>query len=160
MHPDTIDALFQLLLAAFNDDCPVDEEAVPYSISDIFVAADQLLEAGTSFLGYGQLTYKSECGHEIIGDLIVSDEALKFKLKKLLEPFGSEVNAFHVGRRVDALETEASKTVVRARESRVAASPSSLSSQDAVAMPIALVTAQYCLPDVSSVRRGSTVLVN
>lgn len=83
MHPDTIDALFQLLLAAFNDDCPVDEEAVPYSISDIFVAADQLLEAGTSFLGYGQLTYKSECGHEIIGDLIVSDEALKFKLSTL-----------------------------------------------------------------------------
>lgn len=27
-------------------------------------------------------------------------------------------------------------------------------------MPIALVTAQYCLLDVSSVRRGSTVLVN
>lgn len=72
----------------------------------------------------------------------------------------SEVDAFHVSQGVAVLETEASKTVVRARESRVAASPSSLSSQDAVAMPIALVTAQYCLPDVSSVRRGSTVLVN
>lgn len=56
MQPDTVDALFlfHLLVAAFNADCPVDEEAVPSSTSDIFVAADQPLEAGTSFFGYGQ----------------------------------------------------------------------------------------------------------
>ncbi|KAF5136329.1 Reducing polyketide synthase PKS1 [Metarhizium anisopliae] len=41
MHAATMDTVFHLLLAAFNDGCPVDEAAVPYSISDMFVAADQ-----------------------------------------------------------------------------------------------------------------------
>ena len=51
MNAATMDTVFHLLLAAFNDGRPVDEAAVPYSISDMFVAADQPLEAGTSFLG-------------------------------------------------------------------------------------------------------------
>lgn len=75
IHPATMDAIFHLLLAAFNDGRPVDEAAVPYSISDMFVAADQPHGVGTPFHGYGQLTSKSEDGHEIMGNLIVSDEA-------------------------------------------------------------------------------------
>ncbi|ROT35062.1 ketoacyl-synt-domain-containing protein [Sodiomyces alkalinus F11] len=74
MHPAAMDAIFHLLLAAFNDGRPVDEAAVPYSIGDMFVAVDQPHGAGGRFQGYGQLTYKSDDGHEIAGNLIVSDE--------------------------------------------------------------------------------------
>lgn len=74
MHPATMDAIFHLLLAAFNDGRPVDEAAVPYSIEDMFVAADQPQEVGSRFRGYGELVSKKNDGHEIIGDLIVSDE--------------------------------------------------------------------------------------
>ncbi|PNY29656.1 Polyketide synthase [Tolypocladium capitatum] len=74
MHPATMDAIFHLLLAAFNDGRPVDEAAVPYSITDMFVAAEQPQGVGNRFHGYGQLTAKSAGGHEIVGDLVVSDE--------------------------------------------------------------------------------------
>ncbi|KAL2755347.1 hypothetical protein ACRALDRAFT_1033350 [Sodiomyces alcalophilus JCM 7366] len=74
MHPAAMDAIFHLLLAVFNDGRPVNEAAVPYSITDMFVAADQPHGAGSQFQGYGQLTYKSEDGHETAGDLVVSDE--------------------------------------------------------------------------------------
>lgn len=74
MHPATMDAIFHLLLAAFNDGRPVDEAAVPYSIADMFVAAEQPQGVGSRFHGYGQLTAKSPDGHEIVGDLVVSDE--------------------------------------------------------------------------------------
>lgn len=50
MNPATMDAVFYFLLAGFNDDRPIDEDAVLYGISDMFVAADQPLEAATSFL--------------------------------------------------------------------------------------------------------------
>lgn len=75
MHPAAMDAIFHLLLAAFNDGRPVDEAAVPYSIDDMFVAAEQPHGAGTSFRGYGQLKSKSKGGREIEGDLIVSDDS-------------------------------------------------------------------------------------
>ncbi|KID82937.1 Beta-ketoacyl synthase [Metarhizium guizhouense ARSEF 977] len=52
MHAATMDTVFHLLLVEFNDGRPVNEAAAPYSISDIFVAAGQPLEAGTSFLGW------------------------------------------------------------------------------------------------------------
>jgi acyl transferase domain-containing protein len=74
MHPATMDAIFHLLLAAFNDGCPVDEAAVPYSIEDMFVAADQPQEVGSRFRGYGELVSKNNDGHEIVGDLTMSDE--------------------------------------------------------------------------------------
>ncbi|KAK4224175.1 putative polyketide synthase [Podospora fimiseda] len=74
MHPATMDSIFHLLLAGFNDGRPIDEAAVPYSIDDMFVAAEQPKGAGTKFLGYGQLTKKSGGGRELAGDLIISDE--------------------------------------------------------------------------------------
>lgn len=74
MHPATMDSIFHLLLAGFNDGRPIDEAAVPYSIDDMFVAAEQPKGAGARFLGYGQLTRKSGGGRELAGDLIVSDE--------------------------------------------------------------------------------------
>ncbi|CAG9975108.1 unnamed protein product [Clonostachys byssicola] len=75
IHPATMDAIFHLLLASFNDGRPVDEAAVPYHIGDMFVAKDQPHGSGKLYHGYGSLTSKSEDGHEIVGDLIVSDEA-------------------------------------------------------------------------------------
>ncbi|KAK3987244.1 putative polyketide synthase [Cladorrhinum sp. PSN332] len=74
MHPATMDSIFHLLLAGFNDGRPIDEAAVPYSIDDMFVAAEQPKGAGARFLGYGQLTRKSGGGRELAGDLVVSDE--------------------------------------------------------------------------------------
>ncbi|KAK0701130.1 hypothetical protein B0T21DRAFT_405823 [Apiosordaria backusii] len=74
MYPATMDAIFHLLLAGFNDGRPIDEAAVPYSIDDMFVANDQPRGAGAKFLGYGQLTRKSGGGRELVGDLIVSDD--------------------------------------------------------------------------------------
>ncbi|PGH17660.1 hypothetical protein AJ79_01022 [Helicocarpus griseus UAMH5409] len=75
MHPATMDAIFHLLLAAFNDGRPIHEAAVPYSIGDMFVAAEQPQRAGGRFHGYGQLVSKSEGGREMTGDLVVSDES-------------------------------------------------------------------------------------
>ncbi|VBB80680.1 Putative polyketide synthase [Podospora comata] len=74
MHPATMDAIFHLLLAGFNDGRPIDEAAVPYSIDDMFVASEQPHGAGSKFLGYGQLTRKSGGGRELVGDLVISDE--------------------------------------------------------------------------------------
>ncbi|GKT47554.1 reducing polyketide synthase FUB1 [Colletotrichum spaethianum] len=75
MHPATMDAIFHLLLAAVNDGKPVDEAAVPYSIDDMFVASAQPQGAGSRFSGYGNVGSMSKDGHEIVGNLIVSDEA-------------------------------------------------------------------------------------
>ncbi|KAK1977274.1 beta-ketoacyl synthase [Colletotrichum cereale] len=75
MHPATMDAIFHLLLAAVNDGRPVDEAAVPYSIDDMFVAAAQPRGAGSRFSGYGNVGSVSSDGHEIVGNLVVSDEA-------------------------------------------------------------------------------------
>jgi len=75
MHPATMDAIFHLLLAGFNDGRPIEEAAVPYAIDDMYVAAKQPQGAGSTFLGYGQLVKKSEGGRELVGDLIVSDDA-------------------------------------------------------------------------------------
>ncbi|KAL2140167.1 hypothetical protein VTI28DRAFT_4183 [Corynascus sepedonium] len=74
IHPATMDSIFHLLLAGYNDGRPIDEAAVPYSIDDMFVAAQQPQGAGARFLGYGQLTKKGGGGRELVGDLIVSDE--------------------------------------------------------------------------------------
>ncbi|KAF2129725.1 ketoacyl-synt-domain-containing protein [Dothidotthia symphoricarpi CBS 119687] len=75
MHPATMDSIFHLLLAALNDGRPVVEAAVPYRIADMFVSAHQPHGAGKRFRGYGQLVHKSRSGHELIGDMVVSDEA-------------------------------------------------------------------------------------
>ncbi|KAK2739800.1 Type I Iterative PKS [Onygenales sp. PD_40] len=75
IHPATMDAIFHLLLAAFNDGRPINEAAVPYSIEDMFISAEQPQGAGARFHGYGQLVSTSEDGREMIGELIVSDEA-------------------------------------------------------------------------------------
>ncbi len=74
MHPATMDAIFHLLLAAFTDGQPIEQAAVPYSIEEMFVAAEQPQGVGGRFCGYGQLATKAEGGREIIGELIVSDE--------------------------------------------------------------------------------------
>ncbi|KAH7080817.1 hypothetical protein FB567DRAFT_475401 [Paraphoma chrysanthemicola] len=75
MHPATMDSIFHMLLAALNKGRPITEAAVPYSIDDMFVAADQPHDAGALFKGYGKLVSTGAGGHELIGDLIVSDEA-------------------------------------------------------------------------------------
>lgn len=75
MHPATMDAIFHLLLAAFSGGQPIDEAAVPYSIDDMFVAAEQPQGAGGRFHGYGQLVKKNRGGREMIGELVVSDQA-------------------------------------------------------------------------------------
>ena len=82
IHPATMDAIFHLLLAAFNDGKPVEEAAVPYGIDDMFVAAEQPQGAGGRYHGYGQQSVKSEGGRETIGELIVSDET--FSTPKLI----------------------------------------------------------------------------
>lgn len=75
MHPATMDAIFHLLLAAFSGGQPIDEAAVPYSIDDMFVAAEQPQGLGGRFHGYAQLVKKNRGGRETIGDLVVSDQA-------------------------------------------------------------------------------------
>ncbi|KAF2839930.1 ketoacyl-synt-domain-containing protein [Patellaria atrata CBS 101060] len=75
MHPATMDAIFHPLLAAFNDGKPIEEAAVPFSIEDMYVAADQPHGAGEHFLAYGQQAAKRGGGREIVGDLVVSDNA-------------------------------------------------------------------------------------
>lgn len=74
LHPATMDAIFHLLLAAFNEGRPIEEAAVPFHINDMFVAAEQPQGVGARFLGYGQQVMKTEGGHEVAGDLVVSDE--------------------------------------------------------------------------------------
>ncbi|OJD32083.1 polyketide synthase [Diplodia corticola] len=75
MHPATMDSIFHMLLAALDEGRPVQEAAVPYSIDDMFVAAQQPHTPGDIFTGYGKLVSKSGDGHELVGDLVVSDEA-------------------------------------------------------------------------------------
>ncbi|EOA84353.1 uncharacterized protein SETTUDRAFT_33341 [Exserohilum turcica Et28A] len=75
MHPATMDSIFHMLLAALNEGRPITEAAVPYSIDEMFVAADQPHGAGSIFKGYGKLVRTGDNGHELVGDLIVSDEA-------------------------------------------------------------------------------------
>ncbi|KAL8925146.1 MAG: hypothetical protein Q9208_003651 [Pyrenodesmia sp. 3 TL-2023] len=75
MHPATLDAIFHLLLAAFSGGQPIDEAAVPYSIDDMFIAAEQPQGVGGRFHGYAQLVKMNEGGRETIGDLVVSDQA-------------------------------------------------------------------------------------
>ncbi|PSN59370.1 lovastatin nonaketide synthase [Corynespora cassiicola Philippines] len=75
MHPATMDSIFHLLLAALNNGRPVAEAAVPYGIKEMFVAYDQPHDAGALFAGYGKLVNKSADGHELVGDLIISDES-------------------------------------------------------------------------------------
>jgi acyl transferase domain-containing protein/NADPH:quinone reductase-like Zn-dependent oxidoreductase/NAD(P)-dependent dehydrogenase (short-subunit alcohol dehydrogenase family) len=75
MHPATMDSIFHMLLGALNHGRPVAEAAVPYRIDDMFVAADQPHGAGSVFKGYGELVSTGDGGHELVGDLIVSDEA-------------------------------------------------------------------------------------
>jgi acyl transferase domain-containing protein/NADPH:quinone reductase-like Zn-dependent oxidoreductase/NADP-dependent 3-hydroxy acid dehydrogenase YdfG len=75
MHPATMDSIFHMLLGALNHGRPITEAAVPYSIDDMFVAADQPHDAGALFRGYGKLVCVRDGGHELVGDLIVSDEA-------------------------------------------------------------------------------------
>ena len=75
MHPATLDAIFHLLFAAFSGGKSIDEAAVPYSIDDMFIAAEQPQGAGGRFHGYAQLVKMNQGGREMIGDLIVSDQA-------------------------------------------------------------------------------------
>ncbi|KAL8903861.1 MAG: hypothetical protein Q9207_003659 [Kuettlingeria erythrocarpa] len=75
MHPATMDAIFHLLLAAISDGQSVDEAAVPYSIDDMFIAAEQPQGVGEQFYGYAQLVKMNEGGRETIADLVVSDQA-------------------------------------------------------------------------------------
>ena len=75
MHPATLDAIFHLLLAAFSGGQSIDEAAVPYSIDDMFIAAEQPQGVGGRFHGYAQLVKMNEGGRETIGDLVVSDQA-------------------------------------------------------------------------------------
>ncbi|KAH7131815.1 hypothetical protein B0J11DRAFT_599822 [Dendryphion nanum] len=75
MHPATMDSIFHLLLAALNNGRPVAEAAVPYGIDNMYVAYDQPHDAGALFSGYGKLVSKSDDGHELVGDLIISDES-------------------------------------------------------------------------------------
>ncbi|KAF9630952.1 hypothetical protein BFW01_g1824 [Lasiodiplodia theobromae] len=75
MHPATMDSIFHMVLAALDEGRPVKEAAVPYHIDEMFVAADQPHTPGDIFTGYGKLVSKSGDGHELVGDLVVSDEA-------------------------------------------------------------------------------------
>ncbi|ATY65339.1 Beta-ketoacyl synthase [Cordyceps militaris] len=75
IHPATMDAIFHLLLATVNDGAVTEEAAVPYHLDSMFVAAQQPTGAGTTFKGYSNLTRKSHGGRQVIGDLVVSDEA-------------------------------------------------------------------------------------
>jgi acyl transferase domain-containing protein/NADPH:quinone reductase-like Zn-dependent oxidoreductase len=75
MHPATMDAIFHLLLATVNDGRPTEEAAVPYHLEDMFVSAEQPQKAGTLFHGYSRLTSKSRAGREVVGNLVVSDDA-------------------------------------------------------------------------------------
>lgn len=75
MHPATLDAIFHILLAAFSGGQSIDEAAVPYSIDDMFIAAEQPQGVGGRFHGYAQLVKINEGGRETIGDLVVSDQA-------------------------------------------------------------------------------------
>ncbi|KAJ4859016.1 KR domain-containing protein [Trichoderma breve] len=74
MYPATMDAIFHLVLAAFNGGKPVTEASVPYHIEEMWVAAEQPHGANSRFDGYGHLVSKSTDGHETVGDLIVTDE--------------------------------------------------------------------------------------
>ncbi|PKX97840.1 type I polyketide synthase [Aspergillus novofumigatus IBT 16806] len=72
IHPATMDSIFHLVIASLDAGQPVKQAAVPYSIDEIFVAHDQPKEVGALYSGYGRLL--SQTGHEIITDLVVSDE--------------------------------------------------------------------------------------
>jgi acyl transferase domain-containing protein/NADPH:quinone reductase-like Zn-dependent oxidoreductase/NAD(P)-dependent dehydrogenase (short-subunit alcohol dehydrogenase family) len=75
IHPATMDSIFHMVLSVLNHGSPVAEAAVPYSIDDMFVAADQPHGAGSLFRGYGKVTRTSDGGHEVVADLVVSGEA-------------------------------------------------------------------------------------
>ncbi|KAJ3499201.1 hypothetical protein NLG97_g515 [Lecanicillium saksenae] len=72
IHPATMDSIFHLVLASLNTGRPVEQAAVPYSIEEIYVAREQPKEAGDLYSGYGRLL--SQHGHEIMTDLVVSDQ--------------------------------------------------------------------------------------
>jgi acyl transferase domain-containing protein/NADPH:quinone reductase-like Zn-dependent oxidoreductase/NADP-dependent 3-hydroxy acid dehydrogenase YdfG len=73
IHPATMDAIFHIVLAAFEGGKPVTQAAVPYHIEDMFIAYDQPKGPDARYSGYGQLVSKDPNGHEITGDLVVSD---------------------------------------------------------------------------------------
>jgi acyl transferase domain-containing protein/NADPH:quinone reductase-like Zn-dependent oxidoreductase/NAD(P)-dependent dehydrogenase (short-subunit alcohol dehydrogenase family) len=101
MHPATMDSIFHLLLAALNNGRPVEEAAVPYGIDEMFVAYDQPHGAGALFSGYGKLVSKSEDGHELVGDLVISDESFSapkmvitgFTLRQVTSTDGANASA-------------------------------------------------------------------
>jgi acyl transferase domain-containing protein/NADPH:quinone reductase-like Zn-dependent oxidoreductase/NAD(P)-dependent dehydrogenase (short-subunit alcohol dehydrogenase family) len=100
MHPATMDSIFHTVLSVLNHGNPIAEAAVPYSIDDMFVAADQPHGAGSLFKGYGKLTRMSDGGHEVVADLVVSDEAFsgpKLTLKgfALRQVTSSQASAVH-----------------------------------------------------------------
>ncbi|KAL2784619.1 hypothetical protein BJX66DRAFT_348187 [Aspergillus keveii] len=72
IHPATMDSIFHLVIASLDAGQPAKHAAVPYSIDEIYVALDQPTEAGTLYSGYGRLL--SQNGHEIITELVVSDQ--------------------------------------------------------------------------------------
>lgn len=101
MHPATMDSIFHLLLATLNNGRPVTEAAVPYGIDHMFVAYDQPHGAGEIFAGFGKLVNQSNDGHEIVGDLVISDEAWSgpkmvitgFTLRQVTSTEGSDSSA-------------------------------------------------------------------
>ncbi|KAL8990768.1 MAG: hypothetical protein Q9169_008041, partial [Polycauliona sp. 2 TL-2023] len=74
MHPATLDAIFHLLFAAFSGGQSIDQAAVPYSIDEMFIAAEQPQGVGGQFHGYAQLVKMNQDGREMIGDMVVSDQ--------------------------------------------------------------------------------------
>ncbi|EXF79508.1 PKSN polyketide synthase for alternapyrone biosynthesis protein [Colletotrichum fioriniae PJ7] len=72
IHPATMDAIFHLLFVAFSDGKPLQDAAVPYTLEQMYIAADLPRGEGGVFSGYAK-RLRSD-GRETSGDLIVSDE--------------------------------------------------------------------------------------
>lgn len=72
IHPATMDAIFHLLFVAFSDGKPLQDAAVPYTLKQMYIAADLPRGEGGVFSGYAK-RLRSD-GRETSGDLIVSDE--------------------------------------------------------------------------------------
>lgn len=72
IHPATMDSIFHLCIASLSTGEQVQQAAVPYNIEEMYVARDQTNVSGALYSGYGRLV--SQTGHEIMRDLVVSDQ--------------------------------------------------------------------------------------
>ncbi|WP_436716038.1 type I polyketide synthase [Roseiconus lacunae] len=73
---------------------------------------------------------------------------------------GKSANDFNVGDEVIAVAPGAFATHVQVKQDLVAPKPKGLSHQQAAAIPIAFLTAEYALNDLARVRSGETVLIH